>query len=136
MKMNYAAQSIAHVYKNVIKEKENCLSKLNLLKVKESYGNFVTKIDSVFTEFGDPTLKYEYVGFGGLVFLGNINGKVATNGLYYKSKDLKQEVETFIKSMDTIYENETSVVNQIREQHGTPKPEYSVIYNLVKNNKI
>ena len=136
MKMNYAAEHIAHIYKQVIKEEKICLSKLNLLKVEKSYGDFIVDTKEVFTEFGDPKLKYEYVGHGRLRFMGNINGKVHTQGLYYKNEELKKEVETFVKSMDVIFENKTSAISLVEKQHGKPKPEHSVIYYNVQNNLV
>lgn len=133
--MNYSAEQIKHVYTQVINEKNNVLSKLTIVKVGKAFGNYQIDVDDAFNYDGDDDLKYEKVGYGGVQFMGNINGKVPTQGLFYKTPEYKKQIENFIIVNDLIEQDKTENVAYIIEQHGNPKPECSMIMFSIKKGK-
>lgn len=128
--MNYSAEQILHVYKQVKKEKSEALSKLKYIKAKSAYGDLILQVIELFTEEGDENLKFKVVGYGGVRFLGNINGKVPTQGLYYKNANIKEEAERLIMSLDVTQADKQGAVKYISEQHGTPKPQHCILWQM------
>jgi len=126
--MNYSAQQIQHVYKKVKQDKSNHLSNLKLIKPKEAHGNLFLKVDDIFNSDGDDSLKYSVVGYGGVNFLGNLNGKVPTQGLYYKNADIKHEVEKLIRFMEILESDLRAAVKYIQDQHGKPNPQHAILW--------
>ena len=127
-KLNYSAQQILYVYGKVKQEQNKAFSKITL-PVKCAFGGWRFQINDIFEEKGRPYLKYKYVGYGGVDFLGNINGKSPTMGLYYKSASIKKEIETFIITMQSISDDKADAVNTIRKEHGEPEPQYCLLWD-------
>ena len=130
-KLNYSAQTILFVYKKVNEEKNKAVKNLTL-KFNPAFGWFTFDINDVFKENGEDTLKYNYVGYGGVNFLGNINGKIPTQGLYYKNIDIKTQIENFIIILSQIAEDERDAIRTIHEQHGMPEPQHCILYDMAK----
>lgn len=128
-KYNYSAENILHVYKQTKKE-INRVFDIVRIKPKYAHGNFYFQTDEIFTDAGDKETQYNNVGYGGVYFLGNINGKVPTNGLYYKSMDIKKQIESFIISISLIQDEKTNAVQYIQEQHGQPTPQHCILWQL------
>jgi len=128
-KLNYSAQQILCVYKKVKEERAKAISHITL-PYHEAFGNVYFKIDDVFTDRAQDGLKCEYVGYGGVEFTGNISGKMRY-GLYYKSESIKREIETLIRALDIIYDDESYCINTIRDDHGEPQPQYAILWGMV-----
>jgi hypothetical protein len=125
--MNYSAQQIQHVYSRVKELQRESLKKV-VIPIKQAFANYYFQINDVFTEKGIDNLKYQYVGYGGVCFLGNISGKVPTQGLYYKDEETKKQIEGLIISLSAIFEDSQEAIKTIREQHGQPQPQYAILY--------
>jgi len=131
--MNYSAQQIMHVYKQNIKERAERLSAFKSAPIKEAFGKYFINIDEVLTETGTEDLKCVFTGhYGGLDFLGNINGKT-TYQLYYKNHEIKKEIERLRLVIDLIEEETRSAIDYITKQHGQPKPQHAIIWDMAKN---
>ena len=128
--MNYSATQILHIYKTVRQEKEKFLSSLKYLKPKKAYGDLFLNVEDLFTIDGEESLLFKLVGYGGVRFLGNIKGKVPTNGLYYKNADIKEESERLIRFFDITNGEENGAIKYVAKQHGTPVPQYAMLSHL------
>lgn len=128
--MNYSAKQILHIYKKVKQDHSKVLSKLKYIKPKMAYGDFMLNVNDLFTNKGEESLRFKVVGYGGVRFLGNINGKVPTNGLYYKNADIKEETELLIRSLSITQSDKQGAVKYISEQHGTPSPQHAILWSL------
>lgn len=128
--MNYSAKQILHVYVQVKKEQNEANSKVNTVNIKPAYGNYYIKVDEAFNLLGSDNLKFKNVGYGAVCFLGNLNGKVPTQGLYYKSEEIKNEIETLIKTLSMISDDKSETVKYITDQHGTPKPQHAILWQM------
>lgn len=126
-KLNYSAEQMLFVYKKVKEEQTKALQKITL-PYKCAFGNWYFQIDDIFTEIGQPDLKYNYVGYGGVCFLGNINGK-GEHKLFYKSPEIKKEIESLIRTMQLISDDNRDAISTIREQHGEPHPQYCILWD-------
>ena len=131
-KLNYSAQNILHVY-NVVKEKKDNALKEISFKYSPAFGWITFNIEDIFSESGDESLKYKYIGYGSVNFLGNINGKIPSNGLYYKDIETKKQIEGLILTLSTIFEDEQDAIKQIRETHGEPSPDFCVLHGMANN---
>lgn len=125
--MNYSAQQIMHVYKNVKKEEAERLSNFNAAPIQQAYGNYYIKVEDVFSETGPEDLQYQFIGYGKINYLGNINGKTKGH-LYYKNHSIKKEIETFIKVIDIIQQDQREAIDYIEKQHGRPSPQHAILY--------
>ena len=128
--MDYSAQQILFVYKKVKEEKAKMLSGIKFLKPKEAYGNIHMNVTDLFDEHGEDALKFQVVGYGGVVFLGNINGKVPTNGLFYRNANIKDEAERLIRFMHLLEQDKSGAVRYIADQHGSPKPQHAILWQM------
>ena len=126
--MNYSAQQILHVYKQVIKEKSKYISKFPIT-LEQAYGNLYVNISDVFCETGKPGLKYKSVAYGSVNYLGNINGKTAGN-LYFKNEKIKKTVNDFCIVLDTIQKEKKEAVKAIEDDHGKPNPQHSILWAI------
>jgi hypothetical protein len=126
--MNYAAQQILHVYRHVKKLKDDAVKLVSATELGSAYGNYHMQVSDVFELSGPENLKYKNVGYGSVVFLGNIHGKVPTQGLYYKSQELKNEIETLIRTLSDISEGQRETLEVIHRQHGQPKPQHCILH--------
>lgn len=122
---------IIYAYKQIEKEKQRILSGLTV-PYKESFGDVNINVEDVFTENGSEELKYENVGYGGIRFMGNINGKVPTQGLYYKNSQTKNKIQNVIRALDQNNEDKRSIVDDIIKQKGKPKQQLSVLNMIAK----
>jgi hypothetical protein len=122
---------IIYAYKQIEKEKQRILSGLTV-PYKESFGDVNINVEDVFTENGSEELKYENVGYGGIRFMGNINGKVPTQGLYYKDSQTKNKIQNVIRALDQNNEDKRSIVDDIIKQKGKPKQQLSVLNMIAK----
>lgn len=128
---NQATKYIKHTYKEEIKAKQEVL-KNKTIDIKQAFGNYYIDVDTYFTENGDEILKYKYVGYGNVCFLGNINGKTVTQGLFYKNSDVKKEIENLIISMCLINEDVRETIDYIHKNNGQPNLQHSTIHHLAK----
>ncbi len=128
--MNYSAKAILHVYRQQKKEIAEALAKLKHTTCQQAYGNFYFQVNDLFNETGDEALKFKSVGYGRVCFLGNINDKVPTNGLYYRSLEIKHEIENLIRSLTAIFDNVQFSIKLIEDDHGRPNPQHAIIYQL------
>jgi ribosomal protein S18 acetylase RimI-like enzyme len=122
---------IIYVYKQIEKEKQRILSGLTV-PYKEAFGDININTDDVFIENGSDELKYENVGYGGIRFMGNINGKVPTQGLYYKDLETKKKIENTIKALDQNNEDKRNIVDDIIKYKGKPKEQLAVLNMIAK----
>ena len=97
----YSSKIIEDVYRKEIASKNEVL-KSKTINIKQAFGNFNIDVQTYFSLSGEENLKYKYVGYGGVCFLGNIEGKTVTQGLYYKTQEIKTEIENLIVAMDLI----------------------------------
>ena len=123
----YSSKIIEGIYKKVISSKNEVLKK-KTISIKRAFGNFYIDVETYFSISGEKDLKYKYVGYGGVSFLGNIEGKTVTQGLYYKTQEIKTEIENLIISMDLINNEVRETIDYIHEQHGQPNIQHSVLY--------
>lgn len=128
--MNYSAQQITHVYKKVKTQTSEHLAALKYINPESIYGDFVLNVADVFKEHGPETLRYKYVGYGGVRFMGNINDKVPTQGLYYKDANIQFETEKLIRFMTMLHAYKLGAVKYIAEQHGSPKPQHAILWQI------
>jgi len=94
---NQAIKYISHVYKQEIKAKSEVLKK-KTISIKQAFGSYYIDVNTYFTEIGEEILKYKNVGYGSVSFLG----KTVTQGLFYKSLEVKKEIENLIISLTLI----------------------------------
>ncbi len=116
---------ITQIYSNRNKEKAERLKKLTI-PYGTAFGNIQIDIDNVFVENGDDSLKYKNVGYGGVSFMGNINGKTAGN-LYYKNAEIKKEIEGLIISLQMIEDETQENIKYVHEQHGQPRTQHAIL---------
>lgn len=131
--MSNVDNDIMHVYSQSLKERNRLLSSL-IIPFKEAHGNVKIDIEDAFQETGNDNLKFKSVGYGGVDFMGNLNGKVPTQGLYYKDESIKKSIETLIRALSQNQEDTTEAIKSIIEDKGNPKQQLSVLYHRVKNN--
>jgi hypothetical protein len=129
---NQATKYIAHTYKEEIKAKQEVL-KRKTIDIKQAFGNYYIDVNTYFTENGKEELKYKNVGYGNVCFLGNINGKVVTQGLFYRNLEVKKEIENLIISLTLINEEVREIIDYIHKNNGQPNIQHAVIYHLAKN---
>ena len=120
-----ADEYITHLYSHRNKEVAETLNKLTVPYTR-AFGNTHINVDDVFQEYGDESLKYNYVGYGGLYFMGNINGKTAGR-LYYKNAEIKKEIEGVIRVLQMIADETSETLATIHKQHGQPKTQHSIL---------
>ena len=123
----YSSKIIESIYRKEISSKNEVLKK-KTINIKKAFGNFYIDVTTYFSISGEENLKYKYVGYGGVCFLGNIEGKTVTQGLYYKTQEIKTEIENLIISMDLINSEVRETINYIHEQHGQPNIQHAVLY--------
>ena len=97
---NNADNYILHVYKKRNEEEKQIYSKINF-QFKETFGDVTVNIEDIFTGNGTEELRNgKYFIF--ITILGNINGKQAQQGLYFKNKEIRDnflETEKRLKSL-------------------------------------
>ncbi len=128
----YSSKIIEGIYKKEIDSKSEVLKNKTII-IKRAFGNFCIDVETYFSISGEEALKYENVGYGGVVFLGNIEGTVVTQGLYYKTQEIKTEIENLIRSMDLIDFEVREAINYVHEQHGRPSIQHAVLHFNVNN---
>lgn len=126
-----ADNDIVHIYQHRDKLTNEALSKFTL-PVKRAFGGFYIDIDDVFKETGPDSLKYKFVGYGGVVFLGNINGKTAGN-LYYKSEKIKKETETLCRTLQSINDDVAEAIEVVHKDKGRPKIQHAILSAMARN---
>lgn len=127
---------IYHLYKqysNDLWEQYNrLLNKVNC-KIGTAYGNFQISTKDIFSEIGTEDLKYKNVGYGKLQLVGvavYFKDKNISD-LYYKSKEIKKAVESFIIVVDMLNEDKQNNLTTIHKQHGQPKEQHSIIWGRI-----
>ena len=122
---NNADNYILHVYRKRNAEKKEIYANIKF-QFKETFGDVTVNIDDIFTAEGTEDLRNEkYFIF--IKILGNINDKQAQQGLYFKSKEIRDnflETERRLKNL-SIDIRET--IKVIEEQHGKPKNDYGLL---------
>ena len=127
MKLNYSAEQIMHVYKQLKKENKEALSKCNL-PYKIAFGNIYFQIEDVFTDTNTGFLN-DGQNYGGVIFLGNINGK-GERQLFFKSLDIKKQIDSLRFLNDYVREDVSNAIKIITEAHGQPKPQYCHLFDM------
>ena len=92
----YIHHLYTNYYKNINEALANLLNKVDF-KIGTAFGNYQISVDDVFSENGSEDLKYKYVGYGQVAFMGiavYFKGKTMQD-LYYKSAEYKKAIETF-----------------------------------------
>ena len=125
---------ITSIYKNRDKEQKEALSKIDV-PYKNAYGGINIDINDVFVEKGTPELEYKSVGYGGVKFMGNINGKVPTQGLFYKDEKTKKQIEGLMQKLDIINEEVRENIDYVEKQHGKPKSQHAILSAKAKGFK-
>ena len=136
--MNYKANTsdyyIHHLYTNYYKNINEALANLRDkvdFQIGTAFGKYQISVDDVFSINGLENLKYKYIGYGSVSFMGNIDNKVPTQGLFYKSAEYKKAIETFIYLIDMHNEDKQSNLMEIEKTHGKPKIQHSIIWSRV-----
>jgi len=125
----YSATQIEHVYRHKLKTINEILSK-KTIEIGRAFGNYQIDVKRYFSTTGNEDLLYKYVGYGGVNFMGNIEGK-SVNGLYYKSKEVKKEIESLIIGLDILHDDVQGAIEEIHKQHGRPTPDHATIWYKV-----
>lgn len=123
----YSSKIIESIYKKETSMKNEVL-KNKTVSVKRAFGDFYINVATYFSISGEENLRYKYVGYGGVNFLGNIEGTTITQGLHYKTQEIKTEIENLIISMDLINNEAREAIDYVHKQHGQPNIQHSVIY--------
>jgi hypothetical protein len=122
---NLSDTYITGIYSNRNKEKASVLSKLTV-PYKVAFGDVNIDVDDVFVDGGTDDLKYKFVGYGGIRFMGNINGKTAGN-LYYKNAKIKNELESAMRVLQAIEDETRENIDYVEKQHGKPKSQHAIL---------
>lgn len=128
IKNNTSDKYILDLYKVKNQKEAEYLKKLSL-PYELAYGNIFFKIEDVFCETGG--FEYEPKYYGGVRFLGNINGKTE-NQLQFKTEQIKREIEGLQFSLEVLEEEVRDTIKLIREQHGKTKNDLSILSYLAK----
>ena len=127
-KLNYSAEQIKKVYQYGRELRGISISEFEKetgLKLKPAYGHLYLHIEQIFTD--EPNqFEYKYVGYGGLNFLGNINGKTS-HQLYYKNEEIKRSIERLVISLSDIFDGEREALEVIHKDHGKPNIQHAIL---------
>ena len=122
---NNADNYILHVYKKRNEEEKQIYSKINF-QFKETFGDVTVNIDDIFTDTGhDELLNKKYFIF--IKILGNINNKGAQQGLYFKSKEIRDNFLATEKRLKSLSINVKETIKVIKEQHGKHKIDHGLL---------
>ena len=128
-KTNTSDNYILHVYKKRNQEKLEIYSKI-IFHFKETLGDVTVNINDIFTDTGhDELLNKKYFIF--IKILGNINGKQAQQGLYFKNKEIKDNFLETEKRLKSLSINVKETIKVIKLQHGKPKNDYGLLSYMV-----
>ena len=123
--INNADNYILHVYKKRNEEEKQIYSKINF-QFKETFGDVTVNIEDIFTGNGTEELRNgKYFIF--ITILGNINGKQAQQGLYFKNKEIRDNFLETEKRLKSLSINVEETIKVIKEQHGKPKIDYALL---------
>ena len=124
-KTNTSDNYILHVYKKRNEEEKRIYSKINF-QFKETFGDVTVNIDDIFTGNGTEELRNgKYFIF--IKILGNINGKQAQQGLYFKNKEIRDNFLETEKRLKSLSINVKETIKVIKLQHGKPKNDYGLL---------
>ena len=127
-KLNYSAQCIKHLYKERDRRRAEILqefTKRTGLNPKHAYGDIYFQIEESMTEQENDHIN-DIRGYGGVNFLGNINGKTQYQ-LYFKTGELKKHFKYLIQSLQNNFEESQEILKDIRETHGEPNIQYALL---------
>ena len=124
-KTNTSDNYILHVYKKRNEEEKQIYSKINF-QFKKTFGDITVNIYDIFTDTGhDELLNKKYFIF--IKILGNINGKQAQQGLYFKNKEIRDNFLETEKRLESLSINVKETIKVIKLQHGKPKNDYGLL---------
>ena len=124
-KTNTSDNYILHVYKKRNEEEKRIYSKINF-QFKETFGDVTVNIYDNFTDTGhDELLNKKYFIF--IKILGNINGKQAQQGLYFKNKEIRDNFLETEKRLKSLSINVKETIKVIKLHHGKPKIDYGLL---------
>lgn len=130
-KMNTSDNYILHVYKKRNQEKLEIYSK-TIFPFKETFGDVTANIYDIFTDTGpDDLLNKKCFIF--IKILGNINGKQAQQGLYFKNKEIRDNFLETEKRLESLSINVKTAIKVIELQHGKPKNDYGLLSYMAGN---
>lgn len=127
MKMNYSAEQILHVYKQLKKENNEALKKCTL-PYKLAFGAIYFQIEDVFTDENTGFLN-DKTNYGGVNFLGNINGN-GERQLFFKSLDIKKQIDSLRFSNDYIRNDVDDAIKTIKKAHGEPNQQCCHLFDM------
>ena len=133
-KYNQSAKYIEHVYKQEIKKENELLEILESttnLDINRAFGNIQIQVDDVF-QTENNGLDNTSRGYGGLDFLGNINGKCERQ-LFFKNENLKKQIESYRRRKDVLRDEISEAIKEIEKDHGKPQPQHAVIAHNLKH---
>lgn len=129
-KLNYSAECIKHLYKARDEKRSEIIQnfvKDTGIQPKYAYGNIYFQIEETMTEQKNKYFN-DICGYGGVNFLGNINGK-GQYQLYFKTGELKKHFKNLIEGLHNNFEESQELLKQIRETHGEPNVQYCLLTN-------
>lgn len=127
---NTADKYILHVYKKRNAERAIILKEI-IFPYREAFGKVTVNINDIFTEYGREELKNEKY-FHLFTILGNINGRLAHQGLFFKSKEIQQSFLHTHSRLNTLSADISEAIQEIKDKHGKPKKEASVLSFISK----
>ena len=129
-KTNTSDNYILHVYKKRNQEKVEIYSKI-IFPFKETFGDVTVNIDDIFTDTGhDELLNKKYFIF--IKILGNINNKGAQQGLYFKSKEIRDNFLATESKLNSLSVDIRETIEIIEQQHGKPKQQHALLSLISK----
>lgn len=131
-KTNTSDSYILHVYKKRNNEKSKIYSQI-IFPFKEAFGDIAVNIDDIFTYTGeDELINKKYFIF--IKILGNINNKCAQQGLYFKSKEIRDNFLATENKLKSLQVDVRETIDTIEQQHGKPKQSHAILaFNAKKH---
>ena len=128
---NTSDNYIVGVYKKEAEEKLKIYSKIQF-PYKIAFGNLTVNIHDIFTDEGNEDLRNDTY-FHLFTILGNINGKTQKMGLYFKSKDIKDNFLSTHRRLENLSNEIKETVDYIHEFHGRPKQQHAILHCKANN---
>ena len=129
---------IESIYRIEKKEKEIAIETFKEktgVKVKKSYGQFWINIEDIFTD--EPTrqisLCFKPVGYGSVIFLGNINGKTKEQ-LRYKTTEIQKATEDLVLKLRYTFNEVQEAISEVEKTHGKSIAPVGIIRDRVYYN--
>jgi len=126
---------IESIYRRKKNEEQNAIELFEQrtnIKTTKKYGKHYIVIDEVFTD--KPTrqisLFFKYIGYGSVIFLGNINGKTKEK-LRYKNTEIQKETESLILKLNYINQEVEQATQEVFKTHGKPKTPIGIIRDRI-----